>query len=202
MDNLPDSIRLIMPRAPFASVVAMAYAMDTWKMDAPPVAAAFLAQVAVESLELTALQEDLDYSAAALLRVFPTHFTAEEADTYAHQPERIANRVYANRNGNGDEASGDGWQFRGRGDIGVTFYDNYRACGAGIRQPLEANPDLLLVPEHAASAACWFWTTRGLSDLAYAENFEEITHRINGGLEDYPQRLGYYATAKKVFGLS
>src|SRR5207237_1183036 len=108
-------------------------------------------QCAHESQELNRLVENLYYSATALARTWPRRFPAvTEAEAYARQPERIANRVYADRLGNGDEDSGDGWRYRGRGIIQITGRGNYREVGAALVLPLEARPALLEEPQDAA----------------------------------------------------
>ena len=163
--------------------------------------AMFLAQIAEESGELRHTLEDLNYSAESLLRVWPSHFNTDNVNSYARNPEKIANRAYANRNGNGDESSGDGWNYRGRGLIQITFKDNYSACGNAINLDLVNSPELLEQATNAALSAAWFWQTRGCNELADNGDFEEITHRINGGLTNQPQRVAYLNSANSVFGL-
>jgi len=151
----------------------------------------FLAQVAHESAGFTVLVEDLHYRASTLLRIFGKYFTASEAVDFAMQPERIANRVYANRNGNGNESSGDGWRFRGRGLIQLTGKRNYVLCGNAIGVDLVAMPDMLEDPTYAARSAGWFWWLNGCSELADAGDFEGITRRINGGTNGLDDRLAW-----------
>ena len=163
--------------------------------------AAFLAQVAHESELFAVIEEDLNYSTVGLLAEFKLHFTRVQAVEYAHQPERIANRVYANRNGNGDESTGDGWKFRGRGLIQITFRDNY----AGLVHPLGvdflADPDALLEPSLAARSAGHFWLTHGYNQEADSSSFRAITRAINGGLNGLNQRINLWARAKKALGV-
>jgi putative chitinase len=166
-------------------------AMGLYEIDTPTREAYFLAQVAHESDGFRHLVENLNYSPAGLLSTFPTHFTAKEAVDYAHDPERIANRAYANRLGNGDEASGDGFLFRGRGLLMLTGRGSYRRAGGGIGVNLEPNPDLLLDPLHAALSAAWYWQRTGCNEFADAHNFEAITRKINGGLIGQAQRLAW-----------
>jgi putative chitinase len=151
----------------------------------------FLAQVAHESAGFTEVAENLNYSAAALLRTFPSHFTAQEAADYARQPERIANRAYADRNGNGDEASGDGWRYRGRGLIQLTGRNNYARCGSAIGIDLVTAPEMLESPEWAAKSAGWFWWINGCNELADSGDFDGTTKRINGGLNGQDDRLAW-----------
>jgi putative chitinase len=169
-----------------------------WEINTRPRIAAFLAQAAHESSELRELEENLNYSAEALVRLWAHHFTPELAAEYARKPEAIANRAYASRLGNGDEASGDGWRYRGRGIFQITGHDNYRDCSkaiAGDQSTLVDNPEFLTDPEFACMSAGWFWHSRGLSDLAERGGFEEITRKINGGLNGLPDRLKYWNRA-------
>jgi putative chitinase len=169
----------------------------------PPRMAAFLAQCAHESAEFNRLEENLRYSAAALLRVFRLHFPdAAIAERYAARgPEAIANRAYADRMGNGPEASGDGWSFRGRGLLHITGRKNYRLASMAIaRDPdkLQRAPWLVISPEYACATAGWFWQSNGLNELADAGRFLEITRRINGGTNGLDARVRYWDRARKA----
>ncbi|MEL7940958.1 glycoside hydrolase family 19 protein [Pseudomonas delhiensis] len=165
---------------------------------------AFLAQVGHESSQLTRLVENLNYDAAGLARVWPKRYAGVDgkpnalAMKLARHPQAIANNTYAGRNGNGDETSGDGWAYRGRGLLQVTGRANYRAAGSGIGQPLESEPELLEQPEFAALSAAWWWASHGLNELADAGRFNDITRRINGGLNGQAERLDLWATARAV----
>ena len=177
-------------------------AMLRFGIDSPLQQAAFLAQVSHESDGFRRLEENLNYSATGLRAVFKKYFTAEEAELYARQPERIANRVYARRNGNGDEESGDGWLYRGRGPIQITFKENYKALGPHLGVDLVARPDLLKGVNYGAESAAWFWHSRGLNRLAEEKDYEEITQRINGGMNGWPHRVKLYEQAKKALGIA
>ncbi|MFM8991040.1 MAG: glycoside hydrolase family 19 protein, partial [Alphaproteobacteria bacterium] len=146
-----------------------------------------------------------NYAWDGLRKVFPRHFRSDaEAQAYDRQPERIANRVYANRMLNGDEASGDGWRFRGRGPIQVTGRENYRKAGQALGMGLESDPDRMLDPATGCLAAAWFWHSRGLNTLADADSengFREITRRINGGFLGLEDRIHYWERARQVLGL-
>ncbi|HEY5804853.1 MAG TPA: glycoside hydrolase family 19 protein [Lysobacter sp.] len=144
-------------------------------------AAHFLAQLGHESLGLSRVEENLNYSAARLLEVFDRYFTRETAATYARQPELIANRVYANRNGNGDERSGDGWMFRGRCPIQLTGKDNYAAIGSAIGQPLVEQPALAIELAVGADISAAYWQATGLSGLADIDDVLAVSRRINLG---------------------
>lgn len=144
-------------------------------------AAAFLAQLGHESLGLSRVEENLNYSAGRLVEVFGNHFTLHSAPSYARQPERIANRVYANRMGNGSEASGDGWRYRGRSPIQLTGRDNYASMGRMIGQPLLEMPGLALELDVGADIAAAYWRAHGLNALADDDDVLAISRKINLG---------------------
>lgn len=158
--------------------------------------AAYFAQCDHESAGFTAVVEKLNYSATALMATFPRHFNdAQLAQRYARNPQMIANRVYANRMGNGDEASGDGWKYRGRGIIQLTGKNNYTAYNPSTL----ANPDIVAQPEHAVRSSIWFWTTNNLNRLADAQNFIGLTRRINGGTNGLAHRQQLYEQYLNLF---
>lgn len=174
----------------------LANACAEFGIDTPARLAAFLSQVAHESSNLSRLVENLNYSAEGLRGVFPRYFAdPATALDFARQPQRIANRVYAARMGNGDEASGDGWRFRGRGLIQVTGRANYDACGQALGLDLLASPELLEQPGPAARSAAWFWSSRRLNGPADRGDIEAITRAINGGLNGLDDRKAQYAHA-------
>ena len=159
---------------------------------------AFIAQLAHESNRLKDSQENLNYSVEGLKKTFKKYFKTDElAKQYARKPEKIANYVYANRNGNGSEASGDGWKYRGRGLIQLTGKANYHAVGQALGINLESNPDLALIPQNSARIAAYFWYSKGLNKLADQGNLKKITKIINGGLNGYDDRLALYQRAKQ-----
>ena len=158
--------------------------------------AAFIAQVGHESGQLTRLVENLNYSADALRKTWPSRFNAELASTAARKPEQIANIAYGNRMGN--TAAGDGWKYRGRGLIQITGKKNYGTCGEALGLDLIAQPELLEKPQHACISAAWFWATSGLNTLADLGAFDTITQRINGGQNGAADRQAQYAKALKV----
>ena len=141
-------------------------AMDWAEVNTPQREAAFIAQWAHETQGFSRLVENLNYSAQGLLQNFSTHFTPEEAQDYARQPERIANRAYADRMGNGDEDSGDGWRYRGRGYPQLTGKDNYTQASADTGYDFVNQPELVEQPGYAAYAGAWFWAKHGLNRLA------------------------------------
>lgn len=144
-------------------------------------AACFLGQLGHESSSLARIEENLDYSAARLLEVFAGYFTRATAAAYAHQPERIASRVYANRMGNGDEASGDGWRYRGRSPIQLTGRDNYAWLSELTGLPLLTQPDLALAPQAGTDIAAAYWRSMGLNTLADANDVLGVSRKINLG---------------------
>jgi putative chitinase len=165
---------------------------------------AFLAQCAHESGGFTILTENLNYSSDGLQKIFPKYFNnPASAIAYARQPEKIANRVYANRMGNGNEESGDGWKFRGRGLIQLTGKENYTKFSEATYNDkrLLADPAFLVTFEGAIRSACWFWNTRKLNELADASNLTEITKKINGGYHGLSDRLSKYNTLLEVFDI-
>lgn len=164
-----------------------------YEINTPKRVAAFLAQIAHESGGYTRLVENLNYSAEALMRVWPKRFpTLQFAMQYHRNPEKIANSVYSSRMGNGSEASGEGWRYRGRGLKQLTGKDNYTRCGKALNVDLVGDPDLLLRPGLAARSAGWFWKSNNCSPLADAGEFELLTKRINGGLIGLADRKSRY----------
>ena len=161
----------------------------------------FLAQCAHESAGFTAVTENLNYSADGLLKTFPKYFTPEQAREYARQPERIANRVYASRMGNGPEASGDGWRYRGRGYIMLTGRENYERFNESdvCTEDVMRQPDALMKFPLNQVVAGWFWETNGLSELADRDDCDAITRRINGGLNGLADRKFILRRLKKEF---
>jgi putative chitinase len=164
--------------------------------------AAFIAQCAHESGNFCAVSENLNYSAYGLVKTFHKYFPdLDHATPYAHNPEKIANKVYSSRMGNGDEASGDGWKFRGRGFIQLTGHDNYLKFGHAIGKDLIANPDYLITLEGALESAVWFWNSHNLSPLADANDNLTITKRVNGGTIGLDDRNVLFEKAKQVLSV-
>ena len=155
----------------------------------------FLATIAVESSELRAVEENLNYSADGLRKTFPKYFkTMAIARSYERHPQQIANRVYANRYGNGNEASGDGWRFRGRGLIQYTFRDNYKEYSKWCGYDVEKQPELLAQPKGAVRSACHYFQSRGCNELADGGNTDEV----NGGTNGLAAVKLYYQRAKQA----
>ena len=162
--------------------------------------AMFLAQCCHESGHFRAVSENLNYKADSLTRVFPKYFRDVDPNDYAKQPEKIANRVYGGRMGNGDEESGDGYRFRGRGLIQLTGKSNYIACSEDLEVDLIENPDYLITPEGAARSAAWFWSANDLNKYADADDIVGCTKRVNGGTIGLEERTELYDEAKALFG--
>lgn len=168
--------------------------MEKFEINTPNRMAAFLAQCGHESGDLREIQENLFYSAKGLRGVFPHYFPTDEmALEYQKQPEKIANRVYGNRMGNGPEESGDGYRYHGRGLIQLTGKDNYRQCSQDVfgDDRLVENPDMLAEPEGAVASACWYWTKHHCNAAADAGDIVHLTKLINGGtigLDDRTKR--------------
>jgi len=170
-------------------------------------AAHFLAQVGHESTGLSRLEESLSYSATRIMEVFGRHFTPAQAARYAHKPVDFGNSVYAQRNGNGDEASGDGWRYRGRGPIQITGRSNYRHIGQLLTVPLEEEPDMVLEIDTGARAAAAWWQDAGCNALADDNNTLGVSRRVNLGSatrkatpEGLADRIARTERALKVLG--
>ena len=162
----------------------------------------FLSTAYEESGGFTVLSENLNYSAAGLMSVFGKYFpNLQVANAYARQPEKIANRVYANRMGNGDEASGDGWKYRGHGLIQLTGKDNHATFSAATGVDAVNHPELLEKPPAAAESAGWFWDTRRLNDFCDAGDIITVTKRINGATNGLDDRQARYSRALSALAL-
>jgi len=177
--------------------------MERFGINTPGRMAAFIAQVAHESGDFRHTEENLNYSWQALRRTWPVKFATDEfARQYHRQPEKIANAAYAGRYGNADAASGDGWNYRGRGLIQITFRDNYLGYSRAISDPsIMDDPGQVARQRHAALSACWFWASKGLNPLADAcdeDAFNQISYKINGGWNGKLDRLENWAEARAV----
>ena len=159
----------------------------------------FFAQLEHES-NLKPIEENLNYSISGLRKIFskyfPTEFLAKE---YARQPEKIANKVYASRMGNGDEKSGDGWKYRGRGFIQITGKNNYKALKRAVKIDYINNPDLLLTEPDSMVSAIWFWKTNNLNKFADKDDIKNVTRRINGGYNGLKHRKELLDKYKQIF---
>jgi putative chitinase len=167
-----------------------------FQINTPLRLAHFLAQCGHESGGFRVTQENLNYSAKGLNGIFKKYFPTEAAAAaYARQPQKIANKVYANRMSNGDEASGDGYKFRGRGYIQLTGRDNYTQFGKAIGEDIAGNPDSVS-SKYALLSAAWFWSKNGLNKLADGgatdATVTSITKRVNGGTIGLADRIKHF----------
>jgi putative chitinase len=184
MELTVDQIRAVAVSAQSARVAEMLAPMNAAMAEADVStalrAAMWLAQLSHETADFHTMEENLNYSAASLLAVFPQHFTAQQALSYARQPQRIAARAYCNRLGNGDEEGGDGWRYRGRGAIQITGAKNYRDCGRALGVDLLGSPDLAATPGLCFRVAGWFWKANYINRYADKGDVEGATRAING----------------------
>lgn len=171
--------------------------LPDYDIDTPERVACWLGQTAHESGNYRFLRENLNYSADGLNKIFKKYFpTVDAAKPYARNPEKIANRVYANRMGNGDERSGDGFKYRGRGLIQLTGKDNYTWFAASIEESIDETVKFLETYEGAVQSACWFWENNNLNALADKMDVKTLTRKINGGfigLEDRIKHINHAA---------
>lgn len=181
--NLPESVLSEIP------------SLSKFNINTPLRLAHFLSQCFHESAKFTAKFENLNYSDAGLLKIFPKYFDKATVKFYAGNGEKIANRVYANRMGNGNEESKDGYKFRGRGFIQLTGKNNYKAFGSAVELDLTVMPDLVATKFPLLSAA-WFWETNSLNKISDKGNTPDIvemtTRVVNGGSHGLPERVKYF----------
>lgn len=174
-------------------------ACDKFEINTVSRLSCFLAQCAHESGEFTAVKENLNYSADGLNKIFHKYFpTLESAQSYARNPEMIANKVYANRMGNGDEQSGDGFSFCGRGLIQLTGRSNYTQFANDLGITLEEAVEYLQTYEGAAMSAAWFWWRNNLNNWADQEDMRTLTHKINGGEIGLDDRMHKFQIIKGI----
>ena len=175
--------------------------LDDYDINTPLRVAHFVAQCAHESGNFVFIKENLNYKAASLQKTFAKYFpTSELAVQYANKPERIANRVYASRMGNGDEASGDGYRYCGRGLIQLTGRDNYTFFAGSLDITTEEASEYLQTFEGAAQSACWFWEQNNLNRFADANDVKGLTRAINGGYIGLDDRISHTEHALHVLG--
>jgi putative chitinase len=161
-----------------------------FNINSPRQQAAFIGQCGHECGNFRILEENLNYRAVTLMKLWPKRFPTQEiANAYAGNPKKIANMVYANRMGNRDESSGDGYRFRGRGCIQLTGSTNYFNAGKALGMDFWADPDLVGTPTYAALTAGWFWSTHKCNELAEAGDWVKLTKAINGGTIGLDDRI-------------
>ena len=161
--------------------------------------AAFIGQCGHECGNFKVLEENLNYRAATLMKLWPKRFpTLDVANQYGGNPKKIANMVYSSRMGNRDESSGDGYRFRGRGCIQLTGHANYFHAGKALGYDFVMEPDLVATPKFAALTAGWFWSTHGCNELADRGDWTALTKKINGGVIGLADRVKHTNEALAV----
>ena len=198
-----EQLKDMIPKNPYVDqwFEAISEILPEYEITTPQRVAAFLAQCAHESGGFVFLKENLNYKAASLRRVFPKYFPDDAiAAQYAGKGEMIANRVYANRMGNGPEESGDGWRYCGRGLIQLTGKNNYTFFAGSLDIPVEEASEYLQTFEGAVQSACFFWEQNKLNQWADAGDILTLTKRINGGTIGLEDRIKHYEHALHIFG--
>ncbi|MFN6304333.1 MAG: glycoside hydrolase family 19 protein [Planctomycetota bacterium] len=200
-------LKQMIPRNPYVPYWhhALEQLLPDYEINTPKRIAAFIAQCAHESGDFMVLKENLNYKPAALRRLFPKYFPTDElAQEYCAKPDKqtaIANRIYANRMGNGDERSGDGSAFRGRGLIQLTGRANSQAFADSLEMDIKDVPEYLETFEGAAQSACWFWEMNNLNRFADKGDIKGLTKAINGGYIGLEDRIKHYEHALHVMGV-
>lgn len=202
-----QQLKQLLPKNPYVDHwhQALAQLLPDYEINTAQRIAAFVAQCSHESAGFTALKENLNYKAATLRKIFPKYFPSDDlANAYANMPnkqEAIANRVYASRMGNGDEHSGDGYRYCGRGLIQLTGKSNYQSFADSLEMNVEDVPEYLATFEGAAQSACWFWESNNLNQWADKGDILTLTKRINGGTIGLEDRIKHYEHALHVLGV-
>lgn len=172
---------------------------ERWNINTPQRQAAFIGQCGHGCGNFKILEENLNYSADRLVKIWPKRFTSlEMAQPYNRNPRAIANKVYGGRMGNRDEASGDGYRFRGSGWLQLTGHDNFYHAGKAIGQDFVMNPDLVRTPEFAAQTAGWFWSTHNCNAKADVKDWTGLTKIINGGVLGLNERIEHTNKALEI----
>jgi putative chitinase len=195
MELTQEQLQQIIPKNKYVSYwyTALQQLLPQYEINTNERIAAFLAQCAHESGGFVFIKENLNYRWQSLRKVFPKYFPTDAlAQQYEKQPEKIANRVYANRMGNGPEESGDGYKFCGRGLIQVTGRENYSWFAASLQITPEEASEYMETFEGAAQSACWFWESNNLNQWADKRDILTLTKRINGGTIGLEDRKKHY----------
>jgi len=207
MELTKEQLKQLLPKNPYIDQGhhALSILLPDYEINTPQRIAAFIAQCAHESAGFTALKENLNYRPATLRKLFgkyfPTDALAEEYCAKPNKQEAIANRIYASRMGNGDEASGDGYKYCGRGLIQLTGKYNYQAFADSLQISSEEASQYLSTFEGAAQSACWFWESNNLNQWADKGDIVTLTKRINGGTIGLEDRIKHYEHALHVLGV-
>ena len=201
-----SQLKQLLPKNPYVEHWhhALEQLFPDYDINTPKRMAAFIAQCAHESGGFMVLKENLNYKPASLRKLFSKYFPTDElAQQYCSKPNKqaaIANRIYGGRMGNGDESSGDGYRFCGRGLIQLTGRSNYQSFADSLEMKIEDVPEYLATFEGAAQSACWFWETNKLNQWADAGDILTLTKRINGGTIGLEDRKKHYEHALHVLG--
>jgi putative chitinase len=196
--QLADAAKIDIAHAE-ALIGPMNMAIEKADLSTPARIAAFVAQCGHESDSFRFMEENLNYKAESLCRTWPSHFNAGNAEEYAHQPQKIANRAYANRMGNGDEESGDGWNYRGRGWLQTTGKNGYEELSDATQIDFVSNPDAVATPEGSAVSAVFFWEKHNLNHHVDNNDFVGLTKAINGGTLGLEDRMARFNHAMSVY---
>jgi len=201
-----SQLKQLLPKNPYVEHWhhALSQLFPEYDINTPHRMAAFIAQCAHESGGFMVLKENLNYKASSLRKIFPKYFPNDQiAQQYASKPnkqEAIASKIYANRMGNGDEASKEGYKFCGRGLIQLTGRSNYQAFADSLEMSIDDVPEYLATFEGAAQSACWFWETNKLNQWADKGDILTLTKRINGGTIGLEDRIKHYEHALHIIG--
>ena len=203
MELTKEQLKQLLPKNPYIDQwhKALSQLLPDYEINTPQRIAAFIAQCAHESGGFIFLTENLNYKAESLVKVFPKYFKdITTAKAYEKKPEKIANKIYANRMGNGDELSGDGYKYRGRGLIQLTGKTNYSWFAASLDITPDEAAEYTQTFEGAAQSACWFWETNKLNNEADKGDILTMTKKINGGTIGLEDRKKHYEHALHVLG--
>jgi putative chitinase len=204
MELTKQQLKQLLPKNPYVDQwhKALSQLFPDYEINTAKRIAAFMAQCAHESGGFIFLTENLNYKAESLMKVFPKYFKdMATAKAYEKKPEKIANKIYADRMGNGNEASGDGYKYRGRGLIQLTGKTNYTWFAASLEISPEEAAEYTQTFEGAAQSACWFWETNKLNQFADSGDIVTMTKRINGGTIGLDDRIKHYEHALHVLGV-
>ena len=200
----PEQLKAILARNPDAGIWLndVNIMLEKYKINTPQRVAGFFSQTCVESLDFTVMAENLNYSEKGLNAVFSKYFAkaGRNAAEYARQPEKIANVVYADRMGNGNTASGEGYLYRGRGLIQLTGKNNYQAFATAVGMSLKEVISYLETPKGALESACWFWSSNKLNDIADKGDIVKLSKRVNGGTNGLEHRKHKYEEVLHLLG--
>ena len=195
MELTKEKLKELLPKNPYINQWhnALSQLLPDYEINTPQRMAAFIAQCAHESGSFIFLSENLNYKAESLMKIFGKYFKdIGTAKAYEKNPQKIANKIYADRMGNGPEASGEGYKFRGRGAIQLTGKENYTKFANSVGKSLDEAVAYTETLDGAIESACWFWNTNKLNALADASDIVTLTKRINGGTLGLDERKHHF----------